>query len=199
MRGAALFLCEDTEVQPSNSFVPKKIFLTKGVGLHRERLTSFEMALRDARIARYNIVNVSSIFPPHCQLVDREEGLAELAPGQVTFAVMSRLETNEPSRLIAASVGVAIPKDPAQFGYLSEHHAYGESEQTAGDYAEDLAATMLATILNVPFDPDEAWNERRMQWELSGKIVKTTNVTQTAEGPDSGDWVSVVTAAVLLP
>jgi arginine decarboxylase len=199
MRGAALFLCEDTEVEPSNSFVPKKIFLTKGVGLHRERLTSFEMALRDARIARYNIVNVSSIFPPHCQLVDREEGLAELAPGQVTFAVMSRLETNEPSRLIAASVGVAIPKDPAQFGYLSEHHAYGESEQTAGDYAEDLAATMLATILNVPFDPDEAWNERRMQWELSGKIVKTTNVTQTAEGPDSGDWVSVVTAAVLLP
>ena len=104
-----------------------------------------------------------------------------------------------PSRLIAASIGVAIPKDPEQFGYLSEHHAHGESEQTAGDYAEDLAATMLATILNVPFDPDEAWNERRMQWELSGKIVKTTNVTQTAEGPDNGDWVSVVTAAVLLP
>ncbi len=186
-------------MQPSNSFVPRKIFLTRGVGLHRERLTSFEMALRAARIARYNIVNVSSIFPPHCQLIDREEGLAELTPGQVTFAVMSRLETNEPSRLIAASIGVAIPKDPEQFGYLSEHHAHGESEQTAGDYAEDLAATMLATILNVPFDPDEAWNERRMQWELSGKIVKTTNITQTAEGPDNGDWVSVVTAAVLLP
>jgi arginine decarboxylase len=183
----------------SHSFVPTKIFLTKGVGIHRERLTSFEMALRDANIARYNLVNVSSIFPPHCELIEPEEGLEQLTPGQITFAVMSRLDTNEPSRLIAASIGVAIPKDPEQFGYLSEHHEYGQSEQTAGEYAEDLAATMLATILGVPFNPEEAWNERRMQWELSGEIVKTTNITQTAEGPDDGKWVSVVTAAVLLP
>jgi len=186
-------------VKPSGLFVPKKIFLTAGVGMHRERLTSFEMALRDARIARYNLVNVSSIFPPHCELIEPEEGLEQLTPGQVTFAVISRIDTNEPSRLIAASIGVAIPSDPEQFGYLSEHHAYGQSEQTAGDYAEDLAATMLATILDVPFDPEIAWNERRMQWELSGKIIKTTNITKTAEGPDDGHWVSVVTAAVLLP
>ncbi len=183
----------------SVAFVPTKIFLTRGVGVHRERLSAFEMALRDARIARFNLVNVSSIFPPHCELIDRQEGLEQLTPGQITFAVMSRLDTNEPSRLIAASIGVAIPKDPQQFGYLSEHHAYGQNERTAGDYAEDLAATMLATILGVPFDADEAWNERRMQWELSGKIVKTTNVTQTAEGSEDGKWVSVITAAVLLP
>jgi arginine decarboxylase len=167
--------------------------------LHRERLSAFEMALRDARIARYNLVNVSSIFPPHCQLVEREAGLEMLTPGQVTFAVMSRLDTNEPSRLIAASIGVAIPKDSKQFGYLSEHHTYGQSEQTAGDYAEDLAASMLATILGVPFNPDTAWDEQRAQWQLSGKIVKTMNITQTAEGPVEGKWVSVVAAAILLP
>ncbi len=183
----------------SYSFVPKRIFLTKGVGTHRERLSAFEMALRDARIARYNLVNVSSIFPPHCELVDREEGLGLITPGQITFAVMSRLDTNEPSRLIAASIGVAIPKDRNQFGYLSEHHAYGQSHRAAGDYAEDLAASMLATILGVPFNPDTAWDEQRAQWQLSGKIVKTENITQTAEGPDDGKWVSAVTAAVLLP
>ena len=183
----------------SYSFVPKKIFLTRGVGTHRERLSAFEMALRDARIARYNLVNVSSIFPPYCELIDREEGLATMTPGQVTFAVMSRLDTNEPSRLIAASIGVAIPKDPSQFGYLSEHHAYGQNERTAGDYAEDLAASMLATILGVPFNPDTAWDEQRAQWQVSGKIVKTTNITQTAEGPEDGKWVSAVTAAVLMP
>jgi arginine decarboxylase len=182
-----------------SSFVPKKIFLTSGSGTHRERLSAFEMALRDARIARYNLVNVSSIFPPHCKLVEREEGLDELTPGQITFAVLSRLETNEPSRLIAASIGVAIPKETNQFGYLSEHHAYGQNEQVAGDYAEDLAASMLATILGVPFNPDTAWDEQRAQWQVSGKIVKTTNVTKTAEGPEDGKWVSVVTAAVLLP
>ncbi len=180
-------------------FVPKKIFLTKGVGVHRERLSAFEMALRDAHIARFNLVNVSSIFPPNCQLIDAGEGLEEMTPGQITFAVMSRLDTNEPSRLIAASIGVAIPKDVEQFGYLSEHHAYGQNERVAGDYAEDLAASMLATILGVPFDPDTAWDEQRAQWELSGKIVRTLNTTQTAEGPEDGKWVSVITAAVLLP
>ncbi len=182
-----------------NSFVPSKIFLTKGVGTHRERLSAFEMALRDARIARYNLVNVSSIFPPHCELIEADEGLELMTPGQITFAVISRLDTNEPSRLIAASIGVAIPKDPNQFGYLSEHHAYGQSDRAAGDYAEDLAASMLATILGVPFDPDTAWDEQRAQWQVSGKIVKTENITQTAEGPDDGKWVNVVTAAVLLP
>ncbi len=182
-----------------NPFVATKIFLTRGVGTHRERLSAFEMALRDANIARYNLVNVSSIFPPHCQLIEREEGIDRLSPGQIVFAVMSRLDTNEPSRLIAASIGVAIPKDSSQFGYLSEHHAYGQNDQLAGDYAEDLAATMLATILDVPFNSDTAWDEQRAQWQLSGKIVKTSNITQTAEGPDDGKWVSVVTAAVLLP
>ena len=182
-----------------SQLVPKKIFLTKGVGTHRERLSAFEMALRDARIARYNLVNVSSIFPPHCELIEREEGLELLTPGQIVFAVMSRLETNEPSRLIASSIGVAIPKDPEQFGYLSEHHEYGQSERTSGDYAEDLAASMLATILGVPFNPDTAWDEQRAQWQVSGKIVRTTNVTQTAEGGEDGKWVNVVTAAVLLP
>ncbi|HSG82719.1 MAG TPA: arginine decarboxylase, pyruvoyl-dependent [Gemmatimonadota bacterium] len=183
----------------ANPFVATKIFLTKGVGTHRERLSAFEMALRDAQIARYNLVNVSSIFPPHCELIELEEGIELLSPGQIVFAVMSRLDTNEPSRLIASSIGVAIPKEPSQFGYLSEHHEYGQNDQTAGDYAEDLAASMLATILGVPFNPDTAWDEQRAQWQVSGKIVKTSNITQTAEGPDDGKWVSVVTAAVLLP
>ncbi len=141
-----------------NPFLPTKIFLTRGLGVHKERLTSFEMALRDARIARYNVVNVSSIVPPRCELVDRDSGLEILMPGQITFAVMSREDTNEPSRLAAASLGVALPKDPDRFGYLSEHHAHGQSEKVAGDYAEDLAASMLATILGLPFDPDKAWN-----------------------------------------
>jgi len=186
-------------VRNTHSFVPSKVFLTKGVGMHRERLSAFEMALRDARIARYNLVNVSSIFPPGCELLDLDEGLEQLTPGQITFAVMARLDTNEPSRLVAASIGVAIPKDPSRFGYLSEHHAYGQNEKSAGDYAEDLAASMLATILGVPFDPNTAWDEQRAQWEVSGQIVRTLNITQTAEGPEDGRWISVLAAAVLLP
>lgn len=183
----------------ANPFLPSRIFLTNGVGIHRERLTSFEMALRNARIARYNLVNVSSIFPPRCELIDCDQGVEVLMPGQVAFAVIARQDTNEPSRLVAASIGVAIPTDPDKFGYLSEHHAYGQDARVAGDYSEDLAASMLATILELPFDPEKAWNERREEWNLSGQIVKTLNITQAAEAPQDGSWVTVLAAAVLLP
>src|SRR4030042_1814571 len=103
-------------------FVPKKMFLTKGVGKHREKLTSFELALRAAGIASCNLVRVSSIFPPRCKLMSRAEGIKELRPGQVTFCVMSENSTREPHRLIASSIGVAIPADPHPYGYLSQHY-----------------------------------------------------------------------------
>ncbi len=178
------------------AFVPTKVFLTSGVGIHRERLSSFEMALRDAQVARYNLVNVSSIFPPECELLPREEGVDLLRPGQIVFSVMARSETNEPSRLIAASIGLAIPKDRSRFGYLSEHHAYGESPEHAGNYAEDLAASMLATILDIHFDPDAAWDEQRKEWRLSGEIVRTMNITEAVEGPADGRWATVLAAAI---
>ena len=140
-------------------FVPSELFFTKGVGTHREKLTSFELALRSAGIAACNVVRVSSIFPPGCRILPRGEGIERLKPGQVTFVVMSEAATREPHRLIAATVGVAIPRDPSLYGYLSEHHSFGEDEETAGDYAEDLAAEMLATTLGLKFDPEKSWDE----------------------------------------
>ena len=49
--------------------IADKVFLTKGVGVHKEQLTSFEMALRDAGIAPFNLVHVSSIYQPNCKRV----------------------------------------------------------------------------------------------------------------------------------
>lgn len=180
-------------------YVPGKIFLTKGVGRSRERLTSFEMALRNAKIAAFNIVSVSSIFPPRCKIIPIEKGLVKTQPGQIMHAVMSKNDTNEPNRLIAASIGVAIPKYNDLYGYLSEHHSFGQTAISAGDYAEDIAAEMLATILGVKFDADASWDEKRQQWKISGEIVKTRNITQTARGDKNGLWTSVIAAAILLP
>jgi arginine decarboxylase len=180
-------------------YVPERVCLTKGVGRHKEKLTSFELALRNAQIAQYNIVNVSSIVPPACQLVALQDGLKDLAPGQIMHCVMSRNATNEPHRLIASSIGVAIPKDPNQYGYLSEHHSFGETEQKAGDYAEDLAAYMLATILGVEFEIGASYDEVKELWKISGQTVKTTNLTQSAIGDKNGLWTTVLTAAILIP
>ena len=178
----------------AQQFIPTQAFLTKGVGRHKEKLTSFEMALRDAGLASFNLVRVSSIFPPHCKMVDRARGVKLLHPGQILFTVLAESSTNEPSRLVAAAIGLAIPSDPTHHGYISEHHSYGQSRDVSGDYAEDLAASMLATVLDVPFDPDQAWDQRKEQWMLSGEIVKTLNVTMTAECGDDGRWTTVVAA-----
>jgi len=177
-------------------FVPTKAFLTKGVGRHKEKLTSFEMALRDAHVAAYNLVRVSSIFPPHCQLVSPQEGLKTMKAGQVVFAVVAEAQTNEPSRLAAAAIGLALPADTSHHGYISEHHSFGQRQQTAGDYAEDLAASMLATVLGVPFDADQAWDQRKEQWLLSGEIVKTQAIASTAEAQDDGRWVTALSAVI---
>ncbi len=180
-------------------YVPQKIFLTRGVGRHREKLASFEMALRDAGIAQFNLVRVSSIYPPGCRIVKPDAGLAELQAGQVVHVVMSEVATNEPRRLLAAAVGVAIPRDVKQFGYLSEHHSFGQTRRKAGDYAEDLAAEMLATVMGVKFDTDKSWDENREIWKISGKIVRSANITQTALGDKNGRWTTALAAAVLVP
>jgi arginine decarboxylase len=179
-------------------FVPKEMFFTKGVGKHREKLSSFELALRSAGIAACNLVRVSSIFPPGCRILSRAEGAKRLEPGQVTFVVMSEAATREPHRLVAATVGVAIPRNRELYGYLSEHHSFGESEEIAGDYAEELAAEMLATTLGLEFDPDKSWDEKKEVYRLSNQIVRTQNVTQTAVGDKKGLWTTVVAAAVLV-
>lgn len=189
---------EQVPVQPG-FFVPRMMFFTKGVGRHREKLSAFESALRDAGIERFNLVHVSSIFPPQCKRISREEGLRYLSPGQVTFCVMARNETSEPNRLFAASIGLALPAEKTQmYGYLSEHHSYGQTDDKAGEYAEDLAATMLASTMGIAFNPDKDWDEREKIYKMSGKIVQTSNMTQSAIGDKNGLWTCIVASAVFI-
>ena len=178
--------------------VAKKLFLTKGVGVADDKLTSFEFALRNAGISGTNIVLISSIFPPRAKLISRKDGLKLIKPGQILFTIYSRTQTNEPHRLISASVGVAQPKDRSKYGYLSEYDAYGQNESKAGDYAEDVAAQMLASSLGIKFDLDKSWDEKRQQWTISGQIYKTKNITQSAKGDKNGKWTTVFAAAVLI-
>jgi arginine decarboxylase len=177
-------------------YVPKMMFLTKGMGRHREQLTSFELALRDAGIASFNLVSVSSIFPPECKLISKTKGLSMLSHGEIVYSVISRANTDEPQRLVGCSIGVAIPNKSSDFGYLSEHHAYGQNAKKAGDYAEDLAASMLGSTMGLDIDLDKAWDERKEEWKIAGHIVKTMNIAQTALGKQ-GLWTTVVAAAVM--
>jgi arginine decarboxylase len=179
------------------SNVPGRIFFTKGVGTHKEELHSYELALRDAGIEKCNLVSVSSILPPRCRVIPRKRGLELLVPGGITYCVLARCSSSEPRRIIAASIGCAIPSNRSLYGYLSEHHAFGWNEKESGDYAEDLAAAMLASTLGIEFDADKSWDEKKEFYRLSTDIVRTTNITQSAI-VKSG-WTTVVAVAVFIP
>lgn len=178
--------------------IPKKVFFTKGVGINKDKLASFESSLRNAGIEKCNLVYVSSIFPPNCKIITKSEGLKLIHPGQITYCVMAKNETNEPNRLVSASIGLAVPKSKDAYGYLSEHHSFGETARKSGEYAEDLAATMLATTLGIPFDPNLAWDERKQVYKASKYIFRSTHICQSAEGHKNGLWTTVIASAVLI-
>ncbi|WP_135603690.1 pyruvoyl-dependent arginine decarboxylase [Methanococcoides sp. NM1] len=178
--------------------IPKKAFVVKGTGVHKDKLASFELALRDGGIEKFNLVTVSSILPPNCDVVSQEEGLGDLKLGQIVYCVMAKNQTDEPLRQIAAAIGNAVPVNSKDYGYISEHHSFGEDERTAGIYAEDLAATMLATTLGVEFDADSAWEEREQVYKASGYIFDTTHYCQCVQGDENGFWTTVVVAMVFV-
>jgi len=178
--------------------VPKRIFFTKGVGRHKQELQSFELALRNAGIEKCNIVSVSSIIPPKCKIISRDKGVQELKPGEITYVVISRNKTNEPNRLIGSAIGIAIPKEENEYGYISEHHSFGEKAQKVGDYVEDLAATMLATTLGLDFDLDKAWDERKQVYRVGKKLFISRSIAQSARGHKDGLWTTVIAGAIML-
>jgi arginine decarboxylase len=174
------------------------MFFTRGVGKHRRSLESFEAALRDAGIAQFNLVKVSSIFPPGCRIVSRRVGLGKLLPGQIVYCVMAEERTNEPNRLLSAGIGLAVPASGDRFGYISEHHGFGMTTRKVADYVEDMAASMLAETLGIKFDPDANYDARREVYKMSGQIVTSRANVQTAEADKNGLWTTVVAAAVFL-
>lgn len=178
--------------------VPKEMFFTKGIGVHKEKLNSFELALRSASIEKFNLVTVSSILPPRCTIISKQKGVEQLIPGQIVYAVMSQNSSKEPGRLCAASIGCAIPVDTNQYGYLSEHHSFGQNEKEAGEYAEDLAAEMLASTLGIPFDIDATYDEKKEIFKIDGRIVKTRNVVQSTICDRRGLWTTVIAAAIFI-
>jgi len=182
-----------------NKLTPSALFFTKGVGYHKNKLQSFELALRSAGIEKCNLVTVSSIFPPDCKIISREAGTDLLKPGQITFLVMARECTNEPNRLLSAAIGLAQPKDKKQYGYISEHHGFGETNKRTSDFAEDLAATMLASTLGIELDPSKAWDERKQLYITdSNRQFVTRSICQSARGHKDGLWTTVIACAVFL-
>ena len=111
---------------------------------------------------------------------------------------MAREQIKEPGRRISASIGLALPAEPGRYGYLSEHHGFGQTELESGEYAEDLAASMLANTLGIEFDPNKDYDERREVYKMSEKIVESQHTSQGALGAEGNLWTTVIAAAIFV-
>jgi arginine decarboxylase len=176
--------------------LPKKIFFTRGIGRGETQLQSFENALRDADIAAYNLVSVSSILPPYAEIIDKSEGVKLLSYGQILFTVLARNSSNELNRMISSAIGFAVPVDRSKWGYLSEHHTFGQTENDSGHFAEKLAAEMLASTMGL--DDHLKWEEKKNEYVLDDKILTTKNIAATTVVLKPDEWATVVSAAVLV-
>ena len=168
----------------SNNLVPRYAFFIKGAGQHADHLQAFDIALREAGPLVHNLVTVSSILPAGCKIIAKEEGIAMLEPGEITFCVMARQESNVPGEIIAASIGTARLKNREHYGFISEYHATGQEETAAGEYAEKLALEMFAFKLGI-----------------SGNqliTIESTHTTQSAKVGPSGEWACAVALCVFV-
>ena len=130
--------------------------------------------------------------------INQNTGNKMLHPGQVVPVVLARSESNKPETLVSSGIGIAIPRNRNDYGYLSEHHTIGMNENQMEDYVEDLAAEMLATTYGLEFDPDASWDEKRELWNIDNRIVETKSIVETSKTDSSDKWTTVVCAAVLI-
>jgi arginine decarboxylase len=178
--------------------IPVQAYLTSGVGIHREELVAFELALRGAGIAAQNLVAVSSILPPDCELIPRAEGEQLLKPGQILHVVISREQTCEPHRILGAAIGIARPTDRSLHGFIAEYNSLEKTGPEIASHAEDLAVTMLASTLGVEIDEALGTRTRADALSIDGRVEHHDAICAATEGDADGRWTVVVAAAVFI-
>lgn len=167
-----------------NDFIPKYAFFISGTGGHADRLQAFDQALLAAGPLAHNLVTVSSIMPAACEIISPEEGFKKLTPGQITFCVMARQDTNTPNEHASAAVGVVKTEDPTKFGYISEYHGDAEGEDAAREIAVRLAVEMY---------------ERKINASVQDLAMERMEATATSiKQPGDATWVSAVAICIFV-
>lgn len=119
--------------------MPTRCLLVRGRGQAPLALEAFDTALVDAGVGEYNLVKVSSIFPPHCQFTDEHE-----APeGTAVTTAFAQMESDDSTVTISASIAVAVPKDPHRPGVIMEWHGHGDQA-----FAEDTVIGMAKRAMD---------------------------------------------------
>jgi arginine decarboxylase len=191
---------KDREIGTATPLVPRKVFITRGVGVHQKQLTSRELAMTDAGVEKMNMIKASSIIPPGCEFVSLREGKEQLIIGQMAFAILAQAQTNEPYKRISAAIGLARPDDPNEYGFfteIEEDQGFGKTEEKAGEEVMYLAISNLAMSWRAKWN-DKMFDPKKKIYRIKNKTVRVSNIAQSALGDKDGKYTTVFVAAVFI-
>ncbi len=129
------------------------IHVASGIGVGPTKLSAFDAALNDAKIANYNLICLSSVIPPETKIIVHEAGMAGVKLpgdwGDRLYVVMAEMRTDTPNSEAWAGIGWVQDKKTGK-GLFVEHEA--ENEHTVRrDITQSLEALMATR--NVDFGP----------------------------------------------
>jgi arginine decarboxylase len=108
---------------------PTHYFLVSGASEGFTPLNAFDGALLHAGIGDTNLVKMSSIVPPRCQLISP----VPLPAGSLVPTAYASITSDVPGEMISSAVAVALPKESHYPGLIMEYSARGpkaEIEET---------------------------------------------------------------------
>ncbi|MFO7265820.1 MAG: arginine decarboxylase, pyruvoyl-dependent [Limnochordales bacterium] len=115
---------------------PTKFTLVAGAAEGPTELNAFDNALLAAGIGNLNLVRVSSILPPNCQLVEK----LSIAPGSLTPTAYGAITSDKPGERIAAAVGIGFSED-----------TYGVIMEWSGRATAEEAEAMIRKMVEAAF------------------------------------------------
>ncbi len=101
---------------------PTQYFLVSGATDGYTPLNAFDGALLQAGIGNTNIAKMSSIVPPHCEMISP----VPLPLGALVPAAYASMTSDVPGEVIAAGVALALPEDEDRNGLIMEYSAKGD-------------------------------------------------------------------------
>ena len=107
-------------------YTPKNYIIRIGVGRAYHKLGAFDRALVSAGVCDYNLIKVSSILPPECEV----QNDIFLAKGALLPSAFASIYSNTLGEIISAAIAIAIPTNKSDIGVIMEHSSCTCKEET---------------------------------------------------------------------
>lgn len=94
------------------------VVLTAGVGVGSTEIVAFDAALRDAAIADFNLIRVTSIVPPNAPVYRLRRGIVPIDGNGLMLPTVYSMSTRSEPGIVSAAVGVGVPEDETRSGVI---------------------------------------------------------------------------------